>query len=209
MSLPTIRYFKGIGARALPAMLALEMAGLPYAEVRYTSEEWQEVKMDEEKHPTHTLPSLTIAGTTFGQSRACAAFAARAAGLLPMDPMDAALNEECEACIEELFTGADGIKHVNGDREKFLANNLSKWFGRIERIATGDTYFLAGDKPGMADFWLVAFIDYLAGDRPWIGGVITKSDIEEYKIISRIVRATKAYAPVKRYYDRHPEETTF
>lgn len=204
MSQPTIKYFKGINARVLPTFLCFECAGLPYTEERVTFDEWPNVKMDEALHPTHTVPTLTINGTVLNQSRACAMFAARASGMVPTNPLEAGLVEEVQACLEELFSGKDS--YLQKDREAFLANNLPKWMGRIESLSTGDKFFLGGDKPSLADFWIVAMVCFFASEMPFTVDVVKKSDFEQFKVINRIVKATKAYPAVKAYFDRHPEE---
>ena len=207
-SKPVVRYFKGIGARVAPTLLAFEVGGIPYEEVRYTGDEWKEVKMDKEKNPTSTLPSMTVNGVTFNQSHSLAAYAAAVAGLTPTDPLADALEQEGISCLEEVFNGANGILS-KCDRDTFQANNFKKWFARIESIVTGDKYFLPGDKPGQMDFWLVAFCDLFSRKMEFLRGIVTKEDVEEYKVISRIVRATKAYPAVASYFERHPEESHF
>lgn len=205
MSQPTVKYFKGINPRVLPTVLCFEVAGLPYTDERIDFEEWGKTKMDSDLHPTHTLPVLTINGKTLNQSRACAQFAAVASGLLPTNPLEAGLVEEAQACIEELFDGADGIKSGKG-REAWVENNLPKWLGRIESLSTGDKFFLAGDRPTTADFWLVSILSFLALETQFTGGVPRKTDFAQFKTIQRIIKATKEYPAVKAYFDRHPEE---
>ena len=203
---PTVKYFDGIGFRVLPTVLSFEVAGLPYKEERIDFEEWGRTKGDTNMHPTNSLPVVTIAGTKLNQSVACAKFAAKAAGLEPQNPIEAGMVDEVEASLTELIQNTNGGIRSKQGREKWITECLPKWMGRIEALAKGDKYFLTGDRISIADFWIVAYVDFMAKFPQFMEDIPRPEDFHQFKKINRIIKNVKAHPAVALYYTRHPAE---
>jgi glutathione S-transferase len=205
MSQPKLTYFEGVGFRALPFRLAFEIAGVPYEDHRISFDEWGTTSGDRSKYPTGTLPVLNVKGQTIAQSRAISEYAARTAGLHRTDPLEVALVDEVQQNLEELISGEGGVAGNKLDRQEWLkAKNLPFWLTRIESQATGDKFFLPGDKPSLADFWILGFMDFFAS------GVIfkqcEKGDFAPYAKLRRISENVKAIPAVANYFKKYPKD---
>ena len=95
--------------RAETSRLALFLGGIPFEDVRVTSEEFQKMKV-ENQLPYNQLPILEVYERGIAQSLAIARFCGRRSGFYPVDQdIDAALVDELldtVAQVTELFSSS-------------------------------------------------------------------------------------------------------
>ncbi|MCE2196778.1 hypothetical protein GQ599_09550, partial [Streptococcus thermophilus] len=89
-------YFNGRGRAELTRWI-FAYGGIPYIDERYEKEEWPEKK---KTISGGKLPVLIVDGKTLPQSLAIARFAAKKAGIVPDDDLEAAY---CDALADTLF----------------------------------------------------------------------------------------------------------
>eukprot|EP01065_Artemidia_motanka_P051211 TRINITY_DN895_c0_g2_i1.p1 TRINITY_DN895_c0_g2~~TRINITY_DN895_c0_g2_i1.p1 ORF type:complete len:218 (+),score=81.58 TRINITY_DN895_c0_g2_i1:60-713(+) len=149
--------------------LALILNGVEFEDDRFGFDEWAERK---KQTPHGQVPVMTIDGELHTQSGAMLRLAGQlgAGKLYPKDPMEALMVDEVIGLSEDFQRAWDpgfyaGIKpshighDVEGDekvalmkklREKFCADDLPTWLGRLAGKVEGKRFF-CGDQPTIAD----------------------------------------------------------
>merc|ERR1711993_186964 len=89
MSSIKLTYFNGRG-RAETIRMCLAVGGIEFDDTRIEQSDWPAIK---ESTPWGTLPLIEAEGKKIGQSKACARYAARKAGLLGNTAADQAIAD--------------------------------------------------------------------------------------------------------------------
>ena len=155
--------------RAETSRLALFLGGIPFEDVRVTSDEFQRMKVANQL-PYNQLPILDVDGRVIAQSLAIARFCGRRSGFYPVDrDIDAALVDELldtVAQVTELFSSSlaedDAQKKVKM-RYAIATDALPMWLGFLERrvAANNDSLYCVGEKVTIADLALWRLLGWI------------------------------------------------
>ncbi|CAK4083824.1 unnamed protein product [Aphanomyces euteiches] len=201
MALPSIKltYFD-FEVLAEPTRLAFTLGEIPFQDERIDGGAWAALKPS---MPYQTLPILTVDGQVLGQSKAIARYAAKLAGLYPLDNhVDACLVDEVgdffqdilHAIIPTLFETDAAKKEIM--ETQLLDETLPAMFAMLEaRVASmpsNDPWYLS--KMTVADLYIYTIVT-----------VFKVSQFQEVKIPTDIC---SKYSRVMEIYDavaNHPK----
>ena len=148
--------------RAEASRLALFLGGIPFEDIRVTSDEFQEMKATNQL-PYNQLPILEIDGKVIAQSLAIARFCGKKSGFYPVNnAINAALVDELldsVAQVTELFSASLDESDVEKKaklRYTIATHTLPMWLGFLERrVATnGGALYCSGEDMTIADLAL-------------------------------------------------------
>lgn len=148
--------------RAEISRLALFLGGVPFKDIRVTSNEFQRMKAAQQL-PYNQLPILEIDGKVIAQSLAIARFCGIKSGFYPVNnTINAALVDELldtVAQVTELFSPSldeSNTKKKAEARRMIATHSLPMWLQFLERrIATNDSaLYCVGRKMTIADLAL-------------------------------------------------------
>lgn len=210
--MPALRltYIEGLAARAFPTRFALRVAGMAFDDERITREELATRRSGtggEARIPLGQLPVLYVDGLPVVQSTAQARWAAsRTSELQPVadaDGLQALAVDEVVAVLDEIWTKIPHPRHFASlDAESAAAAaaaGRSAWFESTApramrlidaRVAARGGPFLLGERPSIADAWMLAFSEQIATGayEP-----VPKDFVARYPAISGAVAALKAH----------------
>ena len=165
-----LTYFNFPFWRAETARLSLHLGDIPFEDRRPTREEFRQMKASGEL-PYGQLPVLEVDGEAIAQTPAIARFCAKAAGLYPDTPLDAARVDELLHAIEQLVTligpsmaEKDPARKAKMRREvgeEGLPTFLRLLERRIESFGPGP--WAVGSQMTVADIALWRALDWLVG----------------------------------------------
>ena len=148
--------------RAEISRLALFLGGIPFEDIRITSDEFQRMKSVQQL-PYNQLPILEIDGKVIAQSLAIARFCGIKSGFYPVNnAIDAALVDELldsVAQVTELFSPSLDESDANKKseaRRMIATHTLPMWLGFLERrVAANDSsLYCVGREMTIADLAL-------------------------------------------------------
>ncbi|EZG46526.1 glutathione S-transferase [Gregarina niphandrodes] len=194
MAIPTLNYFDRPG-RAEASRLAFHVGGVEFKDHRFTAEEWgAEYKA---KAPTGLAPWLELEdGSYIVESKAILMYAANKAGLIPKDPVDAAVAEQACSIMEACFGPTRNI-YMNKEVEKAKVELAEKLAVADKVIATRQsesTGFISNAGFSYADLFVFTFLLGITGRLP------DAMKTEEYPHLKKVYEAVKAYPKVAEYY---------
>ncbi|EZG81819.1 glutathione S-transferase [Gregarina niphandrodes] len=198
MAIPTLYYFDTPG-RAEASRLAFHIGGVEFKDFRFTHEQWgAEYKA---KAPTGLAPWLDLDdGSYIVESKAILMYAAKKAGLIPKDPVDAATAEQTCSIMEACF-GPIRSFFMNTEVEKAkveLAEKLAVADKVIASRQSESTGFTSNAGLSYADLFVFAFVYGMTTRFP------DAMKIENYPHLKKVHDAVKAHPKVAEYYKSRP-----
>jgi glutathione S-transferase len=148
---------------AIKAMLAV--AKIPFEEEIIDWSDWLKIRHDRNQFPHGTLPVMRCGDVIFGDSFSSLAFAAKAGGFVPEDPVLYGLCAEVQECNENIYTSynetsfMDTMREEDPEKKKLLrakwTETIRLFLGIVNSIAARNTLhpqFIAGSTLTFADF---------------------------------------------------------
>jgi len=163
-----LTYFK-VKGRAELTRLAFAAGDVAYEDERVSREEMQARKAAGEL-PFGQFPVLSVDGRLFAQSYSIAKYAAKIAGLMPADPLDALAVESIVDSTDDVRTKFVPIRYMPISAEErlgkygdFFGSTLPLWLEKFERLlgTAGPEGFFVGGGLTIADLAVFNMCDYL------------------------------------------------
>lgn len=196
-------YFNGTGRGELIRFI-FAYAGIKYTDERVAMADWPARKPN---IPGNRLPVLMVGDKPLPQSLAQARFAAREAGLIPENSLDAAYCDALVDTIEELHPKFFDIMFSNvSDAEKkkqyqdLLTNKMTPFFTRLNKRLTGKQWFVS-DKLTWADLAIANAALQFKAKIP--------NAFDAFPVIDSHVKKVLALPKIKEYIDKRPKKTDF
>ncbi|XP_035825798.1 glutathione S-transferase 4 [Aplysia californica] len=193
-------YYFDLPGRAEAIRLAFKTAGVPFADIRVTTEQW---KLMKPKTPYGSLPVLEIEGRQFGETGAILRWAGRKFGLSGKGDADELVVEavlcQASALTEEYAVAAFQTKD-EAEKEKLLGKfkeNALAYLDRWEALAkdtksSNRTYtYLVGTSLTVADLYVYRLVEEL--------GKLTDLDLSKYKKLRNLKATIEAIPAIKDY----------
>ncbi len=145
-------------ARAKATTICLQIAKVPYTLETITGAEFKAEKDNEARFPLGQVPVLTLTdGRIITQSAAISRYAAKLAGLYPVDPVEALLVDEIiDTCNEVLASAPQNTDNdlKKSQREEWAAGKLQKYLRFFDIKASAGGSYLVGGKLTLADIYV-------------------------------------------------------
>ncbi|EDV25617.1 expressed hypothetical protein [Trichoplax adhaerens] len=155
-----LTYFNSRGRGEIIRYL-FALAGVPYEDVRVTSEEWKKMKSDS-KAPFGQLPMLEVDDKVLCQSHAIAAYLAREFGFAGKTSADEYKVYAVQGAVTDVMTKLIGIFFEADEAKKaeklkdFSENFLPPWLSAVEKVyKEGGTSFFVGDSLTLGDLYFL------------------------------------------------------
>mmetsp|Transcript_81197 Transcript_81197/g.161016 ORF Transcript_81197/g.161016 Transcript_81197/m.161016 type:complete len:239 (+) Transcript_81197:73-789(+) len=164
----TLTYFR-VRGRAELTRLVFAAGAVPYEDDRISREEVAQRK-EAGLFPFGQVPVLTVNGKQFAQSYSIAKFAAKVAGLMPLDPLDALAAESIVDSTDDVRSKFVPIRYMPVSAEErlkkysdFFERTLPPWLRNFERLFDKPTElgFLVGNSLTVADLAVFNMCGYL------------------------------------------------
>ncbi|GMR49270.1 hypothetical protein PMAYCL1PPCAC_19465, partial [Pristionchus mayeri] len=166
-----LHYLEAHGAAEVSRQLFI-LSGTPFLDVRYSKEQWAEVK---DKTPFGHLPVLEVDGAQIPQSHAIARYLAKEFGFYGKSPFESAWVDALADQLKEFLTEMRPYFDIfigarEGDKEKareeIAIPTIRKHFELLEKVAkeNGSNGHFVGDS--------LTFVDVFVADR-----ILTISDM--------------------------------
>ncbi|MBO68716.1 MAG: hypothetical protein CL398_10440 [Acidiferrobacteraceae bacterium] len=159
--------------RAETSRLALFLGGIPFDDIRVTSDGFQEMKANNQL-PYNQLPILEVDGRVIAQSLAIARFCGKKSGFYPLNSdIDAALVDELldtVSQVTELFSQSlseGNLQKKVNMRQTIAMHTLPMWLELLERrvAANSDSIYCVGSKTTIADFALWRLLGWISSGK--------------------------------------------
>lgn len=194
---PKLTYFPVAGRGEL-ARLLFTFGGVAFEDNRIAGPAFGALKPT---LPLGQLPILEIDGVVYAQSMAIARYAAKAAGLYPVDAAQALGVDMVSETIVDLVTAFIDIMFKTADATlkaeksaKFFAESLPKTLAALESLVQGK-YFV-GESATLADVHLFDLVHNAI--RP----IFPEFSMAAYPKLDAIVEAVKANANIAAYLSK-------
>ncbi|XP_069187458.1 hematopoietic prostaglandin D synthase-like isoform X2 [Procambarus clarkii] len=193
-------YFNTAGRAELVRWI-FAYGGIPFTDERIEKEDWPERKKTTEGGK---LPVLIVDGKTLPQSLAIARFAAKKAGLVPEDDLEAAFCDALADTAFELLMEAHSIWHGGSPdksdeqkqlKDNYFSNNIDPFMTRLEKRLSEKQWFVS-DKITWADLVLCLFY-----------GAIRREEAEragKFPALLAHVNKVKELPQIKEWLSSHP-----
>ncbi|XP_045164718.1 probable glutathione S-transferase 8 [Mercenaria mercenaria] len=183
-----VSYFPGKGNAEI-IRLALIASGQTFEDERLTREEWIKVKSNS---PTKQMPLLTVNGTVYGQSGACARYIARKFGLFGRTPEEELLIDEVYECIVDFQKEIAKVIYEKDDTKKAELKEtvMTQHLPRLNEYITlrtkqfGENGYIIGPTMTLADLQLYNTVDQV-GDRVDLGVFSAFPDLQKHADLVR------------------------
>ena len=158
-------YFNSYG-RAEVIRLLLDYAKAEYEDIRYTKEEWAEVKNDSEKFRYGQVPVLEKDGKFYCQTIAILRFLGREYGYYPTDPELVYQHEKVMDICTDFLIPLIKVFFMESPEEKqkafgeLIATHFPKFFGYFEDHLKENSSkdYMIGDSITVVDFAILNLI---------------------------------------------------
>ena len=202
MAAPTKLIYFPVRARAEAIRMCFAHGNVPFEDHSVQSffdgKSWPEVKPT---LPFDQLPALCIDGKILCQSGACTRYAARMAGCVPEDPLEAA---HCDMIFEAAQELAACNPIVNVFRGETFAAKKAEFFSTFPRklenlsaqLAARSGPFFCGEVPSYADFAVYHQLDLCQ--------LLEPGCCDAHANIAPFMAAVKALPGVSEYLARRP-----
>lgn len=204
---PTLKlwYFDFPG-KAEITRLILNYGGVKFEDVAFTPDKWEGIKPTT---PFGQVPVLEVDGKQLAQSTAIERYAAKLAGIVPSDELEAAKADEALAFAQELLDSVYGTYSIKDEEAKIKARQelcagplKDKCRVLVRLLESSGGEYLCGSKPTYADFVLFKALSLLVGGT--VDGVPSDTILSPFPALkvhhSRVANlpaVAKMYANVK------------
>ena len=120
-----LTYFDFDGGRGEPARLAMHIGGITFDDIRFTPQDFQEVR---KTTPLSAVPTLHVNDVQITQSDAITRYVGKLAGLYPADEFQALLCDEIMGGLEDVNVKIGLTFGLSGDELKTAREPLVKEF---------------------------------------------------------------------------------
>ena len=107
--------------------------------------------------PLGQLPVLSVGGTTYCQSVPLSRYACKLAGLYPADALQALVQDEVVATIDEVW---GKMPHKDEALRAAYGREVAPKFLQAVAARLGDAKFFGGAAPGFADLWVYQYVAF-------------------------------------------------
>ncbi|EGD83350.1 hypothetical protein PTSG_03958 [Salpingoeca rosetta] len=198
-----------IRGRAEPARLAFHLAGVEFADVRVSRDQWCKLKP---KCPYGQLPILQVDGQIIAQSSAIIRFVGKKTNLYPEDHMEAARVDEVIGLIEDInWLIIPTIKERDMERKLAMRRELAtdllpRWLAVLNcKFSNG--YVLGPDRISIADLTAFTLIGWLTmGVMDGIPKTIVDKHANLKALQARIAKQPNLQAYFDKHYSKDPVE---
>jgi glutathione S-transferase len=206
---PKIIYF-ALPGRAEVARLMFSITGKEFEDKRLTFDEWRANGDLKAAVPFGQLPVLEVDGKYIAQSAAIDHYVAKQTGLLPEDPLTAALADQAYFFCEDIWqTLAPTMRIQDADekikaRQELVTGALADKLKLLTKLVESRPgKYLAGDKLSHAD--LAVFCQLSALHCGWLDGVPTDL-LESYPVLKDFRNSIANLPEVAAFYSKENDD---
>lgn len=196
-------YYLPMRARAEPIRMILHYGNIQFNDVTITFPQWPEHKARLEICPLGQLPTLQLTnGEILAQSGTIVRYAAKLAGLYPLDPVEAARADMVHEMAQDM-NAINAILNFWPRLGDAYEQNKESYFRNFHRYAAyaesllGEKYYFGGSQPHYGDFSLFHIIDASV--------TVSPTCLHPFGKLQRWVSAMQNIPRVKQYLEQRAQ----